>query len=52
MVRTRTAQTPIKELNRGSNLAGRHEIIEELGRGRMGNVYRVLDKKINEEEGS
>ncbi|MBA7545407.1 hypothetical protein ES705_37775 [subsurface metagenome] len=35
MVRTKTAQTPIKELNRGSILAGRYEIIEELGRGRQ-----------------
>ena len=48
-VRTKTAQTPIKELNRGSILAGRYEIIEELGKGGMGDVYRVLDKKINEE---
>lgn len=49
MVRTGTAQIPIKELNRGSTLASRYEIIEELGKGGMGNVYRVLDKKINEE---
>jgi len=49
MAKTRDAQKPIKELSRGSTLAGRYEIIEELGKGGMGNVYRVLDKKINEE---
>ncbi|GAH40411.1 unnamed protein product, partial [marine sediment metagenome] len=49
MIRTIIAQTPMKELNRGNTLAGRYEIIEELGKGGMGNVYRVLDKKINEE---
>ena len=49
MLSMMTEQTPIKELNRGSTLASRYEIIEELGKGGMGNVYRVLDKKINEE---
>jgi serine/threonine protein kinase len=29
--------------------ASRYEIIEELGHGGMGKVYRVLDKKLNEE---
>jgi serine/threonine-protein kinase len=33
----------------GTTFAGRYEIIEELGKGGMGKVYRVLDKKLNEE---
>jgi tetratricopeptide (TPR) repeat protein/tRNA A-37 threonylcarbamoyl transferase component Bud32 len=39
----------IIHLERGTLFAGRYEVIEELGRGGMGSVYRVLDKKINEE---
>ena len=37
------------ELTRGTAFAGRYEVIEELGKGGMGKVYRVLDNKINEE---
>ena len=46
---TETLQTPIHELTTGSTFAGRYQIIEELGKGGMGKVYRVLDKKLKEE---
>jgi serine/threonine-protein kinase len=46
---TETLETPKEELARGTTFAGRYEIIEELGKGGMGKVYRVEDKKIKEE---
>ena len=46
---TKTLEIPREELSSGATLAGRYQIIEELGKGGMGSVYRVLDKKLNEE---
>jgi len=43
---TETLQTPIKELTTGSTFAGRYQIIEELGKGGMGRVYKVFDQEV------
>jgi serine/threonine protein kinase/Tfp pilus assembly protein PilF len=46
---TETMEIRKEELIRGSTLANRYEIIEELGKGGMGRVYRVEDKKLKQE---
>ncbi|MGB6865882.1 MAG: zinc-ribbon domain-containing protein, partial [Candidatus Aminicenantaceae bacterium] len=46
---TETIEAPKEELTRGSTLANRYEIIEELGKGGMGRVYRVEDTKLKQE---
>jgi serine/threonine protein kinase/Tfp pilus assembly protein PilF len=39
----------VEELTTGTTFANRYQIIEELGKGGMGKVYRAFDKKLNEE---
>ena len=47
--KTMTMMAAAPLLERGKLFAGRYEVIEELGRGGMGSVFRVEDKKVNEE---
>ncbi len=46
---TETAPTPlVRELVSGHTFAGRFEVVEELGHGGMGRVYKVFDTRAKE----
>jgi serine/threonine protein kinase/tetratricopeptide (TPR) repeat protein len=43
---TETLQAPILDLAMGSTFANRYQVIEELGKGGMGKVYKVFDREV------
>jgi len=45
---TETFEAPVTELTRGSTLADRYEVIEDLGKGGMARVYKAFDKEVEE----
>jgi serine/threonine protein kinase len=45
---TKTLIAAFENLQRGSVFAGRYEIIEEIGKGGMGRVFKAFDRQIKE----
>ena len=45
---TETLKRAASEMSTGSTFAGRYQIIEEIGRGGMGRVYKVQETKVGE----
>jgi serine/threonine protein kinase/Tfp pilus assembly protein PilF len=49
LAETKTLLKHRQELETGSTFAGRYQVVEEMGRGGMGRVYKVIDTKLKEE---
>jgi tetratricopeptide (TPR) repeat protein len=49
LTETKTLLKHRQELETGSTFAARYQVVEEMGRGGMGRVYKVIDTKLKEE---